>query len=209
MCGGFAREFWGRPSRHSSPGDDLIDSLDESEVRERASFLDSYDAVLTDWLDGVASGWVGASLSRARASRWGPRPRRRAQGGPAPWASGSRARAICETTVRHEEGFIERTSGLRLYWQRWTPDSPPRGVVVCVYVAVRRPQSRLWFGLATGRTHEAALLGRHIPEHCGAMAQAEQAPAIRAEPHGHQAPLPPEVPDELAITDPPQLDVPG
>lgn len=35
--------------------DDLIDTLDESELRECASFLDWYDAVLTDWLAGPAA----------------------------------------------------------------------------------------------------------------------------------------------------------
>ena len=35
--------------------DDLIDTLDESELRECASFLDSYDAVLDDWLAGPAA----------------------------------------------------------------------------------------------------------------------------------------------------------
>lgn len=35
--------------------DDLIDTLDETELRECASFLDSYDAVLTDWLAGPAA----------------------------------------------------------------------------------------------------------------------------------------------------------
>jgi len=32
-----------------------IDSLDNSELRECASFLDSYNAVLTDWLAGPAA----------------------------------------------------------------------------------------------------------------------------------------------------------
>ena len=32
--------------------DDLIETLDESELRDCASFLDSYDAVLADWLAG-------------------------------------------------------------------------------------------------------------------------------------------------------------
>ena len=35
--------------------DDVIDSLDEAELRECASFLDSYDAVLNDWLAGPAA----------------------------------------------------------------------------------------------------------------------------------------------------------
>jgi hypothetical protein len=32
--------------------DDLIDTLDEAELRECASFLDSYDSVLDGWLAG-------------------------------------------------------------------------------------------------------------------------------------------------------------
>lgn len=35
--------------------DDLIDTLDEAELRECSSFLDFYDAVLKDWLAGPAA----------------------------------------------------------------------------------------------------------------------------------------------------------
>lgn len=35
--------------------------------------------------------------------------------------------------MRHDEGFLDRTSRFRLYWQRWLTDGPPRGIVVIVH----------------------------------------------------------------------------